>query len=174
MNFVSSETIREVWRSHVWANPVITDYTEVIVEHDLSEEFHQEVAKIRHNQQINFFAFRVRRSFLPLLHEKIRLLFFINVSYTRWADPQGRNYNIVLDGIETMQELVVTELGSTWGGVVHAWSPQEGPPVIQVGRIADDVIYRADFNFEALVADVDIAEIDHGASTSARQFILAG
>lgn len=151
MALVSSESVRQAWRTAIWEHADILALTDKIIEHDISEESHHELASLRFEQKINFFAFRVRRSVENLMGEKNRLLFLVDISYTRWADPDGANYNEVLNGIETVQDLVISELGSNWGGVVGGSEPQAGPPSIVVSTIGEDRVFRADFNYSGFI-----------------------
>lgn len=151
MALVGSESVRAAWRTAIWEHADILALTDKIIEHDISEESHHELASLRFEQKINFFAFRVRRSVENLMGEKNRLLFLVDISYTRWADPDGANYNEVLNGIETVQDLVISELGSNWGGVVGGSEPQTGPPSIVVSTIGEDRVFRADFNYSGFI-----------------------
>ena len=151
MALTTSETVREAWRTAIWTHADILALTDKVIEHDISEESHHELASLRFEQKINFFAFRVRRAVESLMGERNRLLFLIDISYTRWADPDGANYNAVLDGIETVQGLVISELGSNWGGVVGGSEPQSGPPSIVVSTIGEDRVFRADFNYSGFI-----------------------
>ena len=151
MALTRSEAIRAVWRSDIWAHASILALTDVIIEHDISEDSHHEVAGLRYAQKINFFAFRVRRAVQNLSGEKNRLLFFVDISYTKWADPDGDNYNAVIDGIEIVQELVLSELGSRWSETVGGSEPQAGPPNVSVTSIGEERVFRADFNYSGFI-----------------------
>lgn len=151
MALTSSETIRQAWRTAVWAHASILALTDVIIEHDISEDSHHELSSLRFEQKINFFAFRVRRGVQNLMGQENRLLYFVDISYTRWADPDGDNYNAVLDGIEVVQELVISELGTTWSGTVGGSEPQSGPPNISVSTIGEERIFKADFNYSGFI-----------------------
>lgn len=150
-----SEAIRVAWRDAIWTNADVLALTDKIIEHDLSEETHVELSSIRFNQEINFFAFRVRRAIEPLMGEKNRLLFLVDISYTMQADPSGVNYNLVLDGIELIQDLVFSELGSRWTNTVGGSAPQAGPPNISVSTIGDEKVFKADYQYTGFIC-VDI------------------
>jgi hypothetical protein len=83
--------------------------------------------------------------------DKNRLFFNVDVTYTKWADPDGANYNAVLDGIEILQEVVISELGSNWGGVVGSYEAQEGPAIVTTVQIDGDICYSADFSYVAMI-----------------------
>lgn len=151
MALTTQEQVRQAWRDHVWSSAAVKAFSPIVIEHDVTEEYHKEIASVRWQQKVNFFGFRVRRSIEPQLNEQYRLRFFIDVSYTRWADPSGANYNLVLDGIEAVQTAYVEDLGSRWQGVVGGSSPQDGFANIFVTSLGDDVVYRAEYSFEGLV-----------------------
>lgn len=148
-----SETVRQKWRDKIWTHASIQALTSKILEQDTTENSHKEISKLRHDTKINFFAFRVRRSMEVLTGQKYRLRFFIDISYTRWADPNGANYNAVLDGIEVLQELVLTELGSTWNGLVATSEPQKDPPEISVVSIGEEYAFKADYNYSGFICN---------------------
>lgn len=147
MALTRSEAIRAAWRSAVWSHADILDITDVVIEHDLAEDSWNELTKLRYNQEINFFAFRVSRAIVYLMGSKISLLFSVNISYVREVDTEGANYNACLDAIEVLQELVLSELGSTWGSTVGTGYPQQTPPNISVSSVGEERVFKADFNY---------------------------
>jgi len=152
---MSQETVRQAWRDKIWTHSQVRALTEKVLEHDLSEDSHKEISQTRHNQKINFFGFRVRRRIQTLLNRKLRYYYVVDISYTRWADPDGTNYNAVLDGIELVVDLVRSELGSTWNGQVEDSVPQATVPNITVVSLGEEKVYRAEFTFEGIIGAVD-------------------
>jgi len=153
MALTRSETIREAWRTAIWDHADIQDITEVLIEHDISEDSFHELARLRSTttRDVNFFAFRVSRGIQYMINNKISLLFSINISYVRRADPDGLNYNLALDAIETLQELVVSELGTTWSSTVGGSMPQNEPPSIAVTTIGEERVFKADYNYQGFI-----------------------
>lgn len=151
---LASSEIRDVWKEKVFRNSEILSLTDVLIEHDIVESSHKEISSLRYETKINFFGFRVRRALEVLTMGKYRLLFFVDVSYTKWADPDGRNYNEVLDGIEKLQEVALTELGSTWNGLLASAQPQETPPSISVITIGKESAFKADYNYSGFICNV--------------------
>lgn len=153
MALTRSETIREAWRTAVWNHADIQDITEVLIEHDISEDSFHELARLRSatTRDVNFFAFRVSRGIQYMINNKISLLFSINISYVRRADPDGLNYNSALDAIEVLQELVVSELGTTWSSTVGGSMPQVEPPSISVTTIGEERVFKADYNYQGFI-----------------------
>ena len=148
------EDIRVKWRTAIWNHASILAITNKVLEQDLTEVSHKEISKLRYNQKINFFSFRVLQSLEQLLMGKYRLRFSVELSYTRFADPDGANYNLVCDAIATLQLLVLTELGSTWGGLVANAEPQSGPPNVSVITIGDEPAFKADFNYSGFICNI--------------------
>lgn len=151
MSLTRSSAVRAQWRSNVFSNSTITDISPVYIEHDLGSESMHEVAKLRHEQKINFWAFKVSRSIEPLLGGEYRVRFFVEVTYTKWADPSGAAYNAVLDAIEVMNEVVIAQLGSTWGSTVAEGVPQETPPTVSLVDIKGESAFSAQFNYEGFI-----------------------
>lgn len=154
MALATPEDIRAKWREKIWNHASILAITDKVLEQDLTEVTHKELAKLRFNQRINFFSFRVLQSLEQLLMGKYRLRFSVELSYTRYADPDGANYNLVCDTIATLQLLALTELGSTWGGLVANGEPQEGPPSVSVIMIGEEPAFKADFNYSAFICNI--------------------
>jgi hypothetical protein len=148
------EQIRQIWRDEVFANASITAITTKVIEQDITEATHKEVSRLRHDNKINFFAFRVSRSIEPLLMGKYRLRFFVDLSYTVFADPSGANYNAALDAIETLQDVYLAQLGSTWGGLVAYGEPQPTEPAVSVISILNEPCFKADYNFQAFICNI--------------------
>lgn len=146
-----SADLVEVWRVNVFESAAIQAITERTIYHDITEETHKEVANLRHNQKINFFAFSIKRAINPLMGGKFRLFYFAEVNYTVWADPRGANYVACIDAIETLQETVIDSLGGNWLGNVASYSEQEGPPEVSVSTIADEKVFTARYNYEAFI-----------------------
>ena len=146
-----SADLVDIWRINIFESTVIEAITSKTIYHDITEETHKEVANLRHNQKINFFAFSMRRAIEPLMGGKFRLFYFAEVNYTIWADPQGANYIACIDAIETLQEQVIDVLGSNWLGNVASYSEQAGPPDVSVSSIADEKVFQARYNYEAFI-----------------------
>lgn len=151
LTITRSSAILAEWKAKIWESSTIKSITESIVYHDITEDTHKELSSIRHNQEINFFFFRVRRSMTPQMGGKYRVFFFADVVYTKYADPDGDTYVEVIDALETVQELVITDLGEQWGGLVGTSYPQEGPPVINPITIGDERAFKGEFSFEAYI-----------------------
>ena len=151
---MSQETIRQAWREKVWNHAQIAAITQIVIERDLGEDTHKEISSIRYKQEINFFGFRVRRRIETLIGRKRRFWYLVDVSYTRWADPRGINYNTTLDAIELVADLVQSQLGSSWNGTVEDYQPQAGVPNILVTSIGDEKVYRAEYSFEGIIGAV--------------------
>lgn len=153
---MSQETIRQAWREAVWAHAEIQAFSGAVLEHDITEETHKEIARCRWLQKVNFFGFRVRRRVETLINRGLRYHYLVDCSYTRWADPDGVNYNLVLDGIEKLADIVQSELGSTWNGQVEDYAAQNTVPAIQVSTLGDEKVYRAEYSFEGIIGAISI------------------
>lgn len=151
---LASSAIQEVWKEKVFCNSEILSLTNVLIEHEIVEDSHKEISSLRYETKINFFGFRVLRALEVLNMGKYRLRFFVDVSYTKWADPEGHNYNDVRDGIEKIQEVVFTELGSTWNGLLASAQPQETPPSISVITIGKESAFKADYSYSGFICNV--------------------
>lgn len=150
----SLEDIRQIWRDEVFSDYRILEITPKVIEQDITESTHKEVSRLRHEGKINFFAFRVSRSIEPLLMGKYRLRFFIDLSYNLYADPSGSNYNVAIDAIETLQNVYLEKLGSTWGSLVAYGEPQLSQPAISVSSILGEACFRVDYNFQAFICNI--------------------
>jgi hypothetical protein len=154
MPTTSSETIRAKWRTKIWQHADILAVTTSILEQEITEVTHKEISRLRFATKINFFSFRVRRGIETLMAGKYRLRFFVDISYTKWADPDGANYNDVIDGIETVQDLVMSELGGTWDGLIASSEPQDGAPEVSVVTIGDEAAFKADFSYSGFICNI--------------------
>ena len=150
----SCEDIRQIWRDNIFSHATMQAITPVLIEQDLTENTHKEVSKLRHQGKINFFAMRVSSSLETLMGGKYRVRFFVDISYNKWADPDGTNYNDVISAIEALQLLYITELGSNWGGLVAYGEPQQGQPSVTVSQILTEPVFRADYNFSGYLCNI--------------------
>jgi hypothetical protein len=154
VSLVRSSSIVDLWRTNIFESDAIKAITHKTIYHDITQETLKEVANLRHNQKINFFAFTVRRAIEPLMGEKFRLYYFAQCNYTIWADPDGANWVSCIDAIETLQEQVINVLGGNWLGNVASYEEQQGPPDVAVGTIAEERVFSARYNYQAFICSV--------------------
>jgi hypothetical protein len=154
MALTTPEDIRVKWRTSIWNHASILAITDKVLEQDLTEETHKELSRLRYDQKINFFAFRVLQMTEQLLMGKYRLRFQVEISYTRWANPSGSNYNLVADTMALVQNLVLSELGSTWDGLVANAEPQNSFPNVSVVTVGDEPAFRAEYSYTAFICNI--------------------
>jgi len=149
---MSSATIRTAWNTGVFQHATITAITTKIYQYDVTAAVRSkpEAELFYYNQKVNFFKQTVVRqarnnSLRGNNSLATRYEYDIEVSYYLERDfaATAANYNLAIDRIETMDDLVRTQLGKTWSSTVSHWevsgilSPQliqlDGRDVWQAG-----------------------------------------
>lgn len=142
-----SSVILNAWKTHIWTHADVVAITENILHHDITEIYHKEMASLRHNQEINFFSTYVIRSLERVGTNNIRPNYIVRITYVRYADPDGLNYQKAIDAIETVQELVIDELGENWQGTVAGYDFLVSEPNIIETTIENIPVFQVDYGY---------------------------
>lgn len=131
--------VRSAWNSAIWSNATITAITPNIFNYDVLREYQtsvKEYAALKHVQETNFITYIVSRAQRIRIMGQVEQKFSVEIRVYKEADVEGTNFNAVLDTFETIDSLVVSQLGNTWSSTVDFYSLQESAP--EVTKVALD------------------------------------
>lgn len=116
---VTSSTIRSAWNTAVWSHATIQAMTTSIYNYDITQQSSKETDKFFFSQEINFFTYITTRRQVPtgggLGANKQRMYEHdVLVRYYRQYDTTGSNFNAVIDNLESLENIVRTQLGTKW------------------------------------------------------------
>lgn len=132
----SSSDIRDAWKTAIFDHDTIQSYTHSIYNYDVTETSRKERAKFQHDSEINFITYLVRRerdTEQVANATKSLLNHIVEVAYYMRADTDGDNYNTLVDRMQTLDGLVVTELGTSWSSNIDFYRVEtERPELLQL------------------------------------------
>lgn len=151
LTVVRSKEIRDTWEHYVFKNSAITNISPVVIYHDITEDSHKENSYIRHNQKTNFWAFDISRAPVESTLGGFRVQYLARCSYTKWADPRGQAYFDCIDAIETLQEVIVSELGNDWKEKVNGSELPLQPSFPEIQTINNEQVFTIRYNVTGLI-----------------------
>lgn len=143
----TSSQIRSAWSSLIFGDSSITALTDKIYDFEILELSTKETARLRFEQEVNFFLYLVSRA------QKIRMMsqreqtFTVEVRRYLEADVAGVNYKKVIDDFEALDSLVITALTSTWNNSVDFYRTQDGPLEIRLTEIEGVSVWEGIYKY---------------------------
>lgn len=146
---ILSTDIEEVWQTTMWEHPTIVAITPKIYQYDISVQSELDFDLLCHEAEVNFFLSKTIRRSEPILSQQTRYTFQVEVSYyLQQADIAQNTYRTVRDRLETLDDLVRTAMGKTWGDTVNFW--QGGvPTAIREIEISERVCWTGAITYTA-------------------------
>ena len=144
--------IENVWDTHVWDTATITAYSDIVFEHEISDNSSVDMADLELAGEINFFEFIVSRNHIPFeigSATAVTYEYRVDIRYTREQDPERLNFQLVRDALIDIETLVHTALGSTWQTTVDFYTPQAEAASINEATVADKACWRGIYSFKA-------------------------
>lgn len=115
----TSALVRAAWQTRLWSHAGVLAVTPKIFLYDIAADAQTRVAELYHQTRVNFFTCVVRRATEVLPQRQARYTFQVQVAYyLQQADVPGTTFNTVVDRLEAVDALVLSELAGTWGGAV--------------------------------------------------------
>ena len=142
MSAPTQADVRNLWDTEIAQSLTILALTDRIYNRDLTTKALSEDAALRYEQSVNFFNYIVRRWVEAQIGGTYVYRFMVDVFYTHEDRADIDAYNKVLDGLETIEGLVRSELGSRWGGLVDDYQLQQQPIEITETSINNVVCWR--------------------------------
>lgn len=117
----TSSAVRTAWETAVWQHPDLIAITDKVYPYDVLQDSQFDVSALYYGGEVNFFTYQVAREQAPSgTSRQFTQTISVLVSYTLMqTDVAGSTFNLVQDRLETVDDLVVTSLGPTWGGTVQ-------------------------------------------------------
>lgn len=121
--------VRTAWDTNVFQNASITAITDKIYDERMERNgTTSQLARLKYGQEYNWIEYLVDRFPSGGQIGQRRWEYVVSVSMYREILPDGTNHTATIDNFETLQDLVVTGLGVTWGGAVDLWLDVESAP----------------------------------------------
>lgn len=132
----ASSSIRSAWTTKIWGYPDIVAMTPNIFMYEVLADSQFTVANLYHEAEIRFFTCKVQRRSEPLPVNQTRYTFSVTIEYYRQqTDVAESVYNDVQDHLETMDDLVRSQLGKTWNTTVDYY---QGAQPIRIDSVRID------------------------------------
>lgn len=139
--------VRTAWNTSIWSNATIQAITSKIYNYDVTKQSSKEVSKFYLNQEVNFITYLVSRAQRLRIMQQIEQQFIVDIRYYLVADTEGVNYNALLDAFETIDSLVISQLGTTWGGSVDYYELQSEPVAITEIQIENVSVWAGQYKY---------------------------
>lgn len=139
--------VRSAWQISVFNNPTIQAITPKIYPYDVTKQSTKEILKFRYNQEVNFITYIVKRSQQMMIMGQIAQAFEVELSYYKVADTDGVNFNSVLDFFESLDTIVISGLGQTWGGIIDYYQTQEQSIEIEQIDLEGEAIWLGRYKY---------------------------
>ena len=126
--------IRAEWLTSVFGHSSIQALTAKVYDRPILTDSISEDALLRHQQDVNYFYFAA----LGFVDDQLMVgsggafqyNFVVDVVYTVEDKPTNGAFNKVNDGLELVQLLVESEMGSTWNGLVSDYRREKTIPSV--------------------------------------------
>jgi len=148
----TSAAIEAAWVTSIWNNATILAITNQAHPFEINDQSEYELSLLAYGSRINFFEYLVTRATqYPIITggSGTNQIFTVDVRYTLEHQADGSSYTDVRDTLETLIDLVNTDLSYTWGGTIDFYKTQEGPPQITQTAILERKVIRGQYSFTA-------------------------
>ncbi len=147
----TSAAIDAVWLSTIWNSATIQALTTKIFQYDIIQDSETEIVKFYQDGEVNAFMALTSQSAKYIGASVTSTEIQVAVDYFRQKDPSGANWTAARGNMETLYNLVVSALGTTWGSTVAFWVGQEKPLEITETDIKGVKCWRARFVYTATI-----------------------
>jgi hypothetical protein len=119
MTAISASTIRTLVNTEIMAHASITAITDRAFDYDPLALTAKNINNLKYDQRINFFSFQVLRSIdldATSLNGNVGYGYSVEClfNYILEANQPQESYNQVIDRIEILDNLIISELGTRW------------------------------------------------------------
>lgn len=119
----TSATIRTAWDAAIWQHATVRGWTDKIYAYDILADSQFAVAKFAYQGKINFFTYEAtRESALELSRQLTYQHQMVVTYYLQQTDMAESTYNTLVDRLETLDDLVISQLGSRWSNSVDFYN----------------------------------------------------
>ena len=133
MPIPTSDDIETAWEGAIWQHSDILEMTSNIYPYDVSAESEFDIDKLCLEGEVNFFLAKTSRASEPILTQSTRYTFQVQVEYyLQQTDIAESTYRTLRDRLETLDNLVLTQLGKTWTATVDYWPGGNPQPIKEV------------------------------------------
>lgn len=150
----TSEVVRAAWQDKIWSNKTVTVMTPRIFLYDVSVDSTFNMAELYYGAPgkypvLNFFICLTRRQHEPLIMGNTRYTFSVQVDYyLQQEENSSSTYNMLVDRLETVDNLVRAELTGNWDSTVDFYNGGV-PREVSVITIDNKACWRGGFIYQA-------------------------
>lgn len=147
----TSSDVFDTFIDNVFGHASIQAISPQVLSYEVFAESEYETQEIYHEEEINFFECIVTRGIsYPLIGgaSSPEYKFLVEIRYTREKDALGENASAVRDAIDTLVDVVFSELGHTFGGLVDYATAQEEPATITLEQVSGQDCFRSVTRFQ--------------------------
>lgn len=147
--------IRTAWANNVWNNASITAITTKIYDREMPKDItgaqttNSQKERLLYSYKYNFIEYVITKHDDGGAIGQRKYSYDVNVLVNRQTDNDGTEHNACIDTLNTIFNVVNTNLGTTWQGTVDRWLPLSGQPQINFYSIENVRIIRARRVFRA-------------------------
>lgn len=105
--------VRESWQS-LFEDSQIYEITPNFYFYDILDDSETDIAKYKHNQEINFFICLISKSYQYKAFGETLETYRVEIKYYKEDNKSGTNQNAIKDALETVVSRVRAVLGVTW------------------------------------------------------------
>lgn len=150
----TSAQIETAWTAAIWNHATIQTITDKIHKFEVTQDTEFEVSKLYQNQKVNFFEVLTGRAqdyneTAGTIGETVRYRYEVIINYYREIDTSGAAWTAVRDAMETLFNLVRTELGDSWSNTVETWRPDANISSIVSDTVSNKKVWKGTYRFFA-------------------------
>ena len=146
--------VRAAWKSRIFDNATIQAMTTKIYDKTMQRDgTTSQLALLKYEQDYNWMEYVVQRYPNGGAIGQRRFEYVVTVRMHRELEPNSTNHVAVLDDMETLSGLVITELGATWNSTVDRWLDVASEPSIDEIDVSGKrvVLVAQDFRAEKYI-----------------------
>lgn len=123
--------VRTAWKTKIFDNATVQAITTSIYDQRMERDGStSQLALLKYQQEYNWIEYTVQRFPNGGAIGQRRWEYVVNVSLHRELQPNSDNHEITLDNMETISNLVISQLGYTWNSTVDRWIDVAAAPSV--------------------------------------------
>lgn len=128
---MTTAQVRTAWDTNVFTAATVIAITDKIYDKRMDRGGStKEISLLKYKQEFNWIEYTVQRFAQGGMIGQRRYEYLVRVNVCREVDPDSTNHNDCLDALDTIEGLVISALGVTWGSTVDLWQDVSRAPSI--------------------------------------------
>lgn len=151
MSASDSSAIVDYWIANGFPQQLVSFalYTSKVFDYAVSDDSEKEIEDFYVAGVVNFYEFLCTRSTRDLMTGAKEYTFTLTLNYyrTKSENTDGASWQNVRDLLDNAPYFALQLFGSSWGGYVDYWRPQEETPEIIETEIAGEKVWKGTIQF---------------------------